>query len=657
LVAPGLGIVITAAIVVGVASGLLELVVRVAQVQVLHRVAWTSLMISRHAAWMLPLVSALVIVPMTVVLVWPVLAWASWRRRRRGAAQVVSWAWGWAGMVLCALFFFGPLRAIQGLHPAAPVALAVGLGFRLRRLFVGPTPDWRRGSGWGAVAILLLPPCALWHSGAVGRPSTFDWSPAPPASPNLLWIVVDTLRADRMSLYGYGRPTTPELESWAQAGITFDMARSAAPWTLPSHVTMFTGLWPHQHGASIDCPYFGTAPTLAEHLRAHGYQTAGIVANVRMCNAAYGLDRGFDHHVDYPCNREISLRAMMYNSVQGSVAMELGRRLLLPLPQPFPFVAYRGARAITGEARSWLDGQDRGSGSGVPATAARRPYFLFLNLMDVHAPYVPPADARRRFWTGPNPPRKLAIPGCGWDTLRARNAASPEQRPQRERELEATRRRLGDLYDDCLLALDAELGRFLRELCAAGHLTNTWVVITADHGEHFGEHDCFGHGSSLYNEQTHVPLILIPPLGAGVSGDDPAAALRGRRISRPVSLRDLPRTVTELLLPVADNPFPGRSLARDWNSAGSEPIDPIFAQLEEPRLAGDDFSSEPVTGMNSVIVDDYILIESSDRPPELYHLFADRLQQRNLAALPAFQPGLEMMRCTLSALRGRPGTL
>jgi arylsulfatase A-like enzyme len=649
--------VITAAVVVGVASGLLELVVRVAQVKVLHRVAWTSLMISRHAAWMLPLVSALMIVTMTIVLVWPTLAWASWQSRRGGASRVVSRAWGWAGMVLGALFFFGPLRAIQGLHPAAPVALAVGLGFRLRRLFVGPTPDWRRGSGWGAIAILLLLPCALWQFDAVGRPSRLDWSSAPLGAPNLLWIVVDTLPADRMSLYGYGRPTTPELESWARAGITFDMARSAAPWTLPSHVTMFTGLWPHQHGASIDCPYFGTAPTLAEHLRAHGYQTAGIVANVRMCNAAYGLDRGFDHYVDYPCNREISLRAMMHNSALGSLALELGRRLLLPLPQPFPFVAHRGARAITAEARSWLEGLTRGSAAGVSASAPRRPYFLFLNLMDVHSPYVPLAESRLRFWSGPIPATKLATPGSGWEALQARNAASPEERPQRERELEATRRRLGDLYDDCLLALDAELGRFLGELRAAGRLANTWVVITADHGEQFGEHDCFGHGSSLYNEQTHVPLILIPPLGAGVSRDDPAAALRGLRIRRPVSLRDLPRTVTELLVPGAENPFPGRSLARDWNSAGSEPIDPIFAQLEQPRLAGDDFSSEPVTGMNSVIVDDYILIEARDRPPELYHLFADRLQQRNLADLPAFQPGLDMMKRTLSAVRGRPGAL
>ena len=116
------------------------------------------------------------------------------------------------------------------------------------------------------------------------------------------------------------------------------------------------------------------------------------------------------------------------------------------------------------------------------------------------------------------------------------------------------------------MASTPSLGRFLRELRARGSLANTWVVITADHGEHFGEHDHFGHGSSLYNEQTHVPLVLIPPLGAEGTGTDHATRSRGRRVADPVSLRDLPRTLSELLIPGADNPFPGRSLARSWSA-------------------------------------------------------------------------------------------
>jgi arylsulfatase A-like enzyme len=655
--APGLLILLGTALVAGIASGFLELVVIGLQVQVLHRVDWSSLMVNRHITWMLPVTAPLVIVPLTTVLVSPVLAWAVWRRQAKDLSLAMPWIWGWAGTVLGMLSLLGPLLAIRVLHPAAPIALALGLGFRLRRWFVRPTAGWWRLSSSGAgIALFALPLYGFsqWNS-VVRGPERVGSRPASDA-PNLLWIVIDTLRADRMSVYGYGQPTTPELEAWAKEGITFDMARSAAPWTLPSHVTMFTGLWPFEHSAGVDRAYFGPSPTLAEHLRGKGYQTAGIVANVRMCNASYGVGRGFDHYVDYPCNQEISLRAMMYNSALGSAVMELGRRVLLPLPGPFPFGFHRRAREITADGRSWLDSLDRNQESG--ARQSRRPFFLFLNLMDVHGPYLPAPDAIRRFWTAPIPPQDLASPGSGWKALRTRDTATPDQRRQRQHEVVEVSRRLGDLYDECLHGLDAELGRFLGELRTAGLLAKTWVVITADHGEHFGEHDHFGHGSSLYNEQTHVPLILIPPLGAeSAASDDPAAALRGRRCAVPVSLRDLPRTMSDLLLPAADNPFPGHSLARHWGATEPESADPVLSQLEEPRLAGEDFATDQVLRVNSVIEDDYILIESSRKPPELYSLFADPKQQRNLADHPDQGSRLEHMRCTLSALRSAPSPL
>ena len=135
--------------------------------------------------------------------------------------------------------------------------------------------------------------------------------------------------------------------------------------------------------------------------------------------------------------------------------------------------------------------------------------------------------------------------------------ATPETQPGAGKSSNTSRRRLVDLYDECLSGLDADLGRFLGSLRSAGMLENTWVVITGDHGEHFGEHNQFGHGSSLYNELTHVPLILIPPLGPGESARDPARALRGRRIEAPVSLRDLPATVAG-----ADRPGHGSPISR-----------------------------------------------------------------------------------------------
>ena len=255
--------------------------------------------------------------------------------------------------------------------------------------------------------------------------------------------------------------------------------------------------------------------------------------------------------------------------------------------------------------------------------------------MDVHGPYFPTSSATGKFWTGPTPTLNQSTPECGWVALREMDQASAEAHPRRRSELEAVSRRLVDLYDECLSGLDADLGRFLDGLRSAGMLENTWVVITGDHGEHFGEHRSFGHGSTVYNELTHVPLILIPPLGSAESGRDPARALRGRRIKTPVSLRDLPATVAELIGPTTRHPFPGQSLARYWNTAGAGPGDPVLSQLDQPDLRGEDFRTEDVTKVDSLIHDDYVLIESRNRPLELYHLFNDPLQQRNLAEQPS----------------------
>ena len=610
-------------------------------------------MISHHAAWMIPVAGTAVTVFLTLALVAPVLALSAWRRRMR-TDNAPCWAWCWAGMVLGTLLLLGPLLAIRGLHFAAPVAIAVGVGFRLGRYIVRPTPAWRRNVYRAAAIAIGLLAIDLVSHGEAGASISGRVGPGIGApAPNLLWIVLDTLRADRMSVYGYPRPTTPQLEAWAKAGITFDMARSAAPWTLPSHVTMFTGLLPSEHGACIDRPYSGPSPTLAEHLRAHGYATAGIVANVRMCNSAYGVGRGFDRYVDYPWKDEISFKAAMSQSSLGTAVMEVARRLLLPVPKVYPFSYRQPARTIAGEGRRWLD-EVRGE-KGSASSGSGRPFFLFLNFMDVHGPYLPPAGAARRFWEGPAPSKKDARPEDGWLAVQARDAADAEHRPARQRELDAVRGRLGDLYDECLAGLDAELGRFLGDLRDRGLLAGTWVVITADHGEHFGEHGHFGHGSSLYNELTHVPMILVPPLGTGRSADDPYASLRGRRVGVPVSLRDLPRTMTGLLLPGAPDPFPGHSLVRYWRTDRTEPPDPVLSELEEPRLKGEDFRTHEVNRIESVIDEDHILIEYSDQIPELFALFEDPRQENNLAERPDQASRRQRMKGIWDALRERGG--
>jgi arylsulfatase A-like enzyme len=268
----------------------------------------------------------------------------------------------------------------------------------------------------------------------------------------------------------------------------------------------------------------------------------------------------------------------------------------------------------------------------------------------VHSPYIP-LGTTRHFWTDPIPPRKQAVPENGWNALRARNEARPEQRPDRQRELDAVTHRLVDLYDDCLVGLDAELGRFLDRLRASGGLEETWVVITSDHGEEFGEHGIFGHGASLYNQVTHVPLILIPPTAARKSGDDLYAALRGCRIDIPVSHRDLPATMTSLLLPDASNPFPGRSLARHWGADGPGTPDPILAQMEEQHFAGEEVQRDSSLKMDSVVAEGHLFIESVRNPPELYDLFADRENRRDLAGRPDQAHRRDRLKQILETLR------
>ena len=115
-------------------------------------------------------------------------------------------------------------------------------------------------------------------------------------------IVWDTVRADHLSLHGYGRPTTPNLERLAARGVRFNLAFSTSSWTLPSHASLFTGRWPHELRVDWTVPLGNDFPTLAEYLGAQGYDTAGFAANVDYCSRETGLARGFVHYEDYPIN-------------------------------------------------------------------------------------------------------------------------------------------------------------------------------------------------------------------------------------------------------------------------------------------------------------------------------------------------------------------
>ncbi len=345
---------------------------------------------------------------------------------------------------------------------------------------------------------------------------------APARAQNVLLIVWDTVRAANTSLYGYSRATTPNLERLASRGVRFDLAFSASSWTLASHASMFTGRWPHELRVDWKAPMRDGVPTLAEYLAAHGYDTAGFVANLDYCAAETGLARGFAHYEDYPLS--------LFDTFTGHVA--LGRRIDVPawasaiesflekhtgrwydvLPRSKEHE--KRADAINGAFLRWLGRR--------PANG--RPFFAFLNYNDAHTPYEVPDPSIPGFGLRPSSAshRRILRAFTGVDKMTL-SAADVHM--------------ANDVYDDCLFYMDLQLGLLIDELGRRGVLKDTLLIIASDHGEHLGDHGLFFHGGSLYRQLVQVPLLMV--------GHKRIPA--GRTVAQPVSLCDIPATVIDLL--------------------------------------------------------------------------------------------------------------
>ena len=251
----------------GLVAGLLELTFLVTRVQVFENGAW---MRSPHSVWMVPVSNILLAAAGGLFL--GLLARA---RPRWGRRLVVG--------TLVTLACLSQLLLIRGLNLFTCVLIAAGLARQLTPFVIARWPRFlslvRRSlpSLLGVVVALVGFSFArdsfARHRANEGRPEVSG------RAPNVLLIVLDTVRADRLSLYGYGRDTTPNLARLARRGVRFDRARSTAPWTLPSHASMFTGRWPHELAVERHRPLDATYPTLAEFLRDRGYATVGVVAN------------------------------------------------------------------------------------------------------------------------------------------------------------------------------------------------------------------------------------------------------------------------------------------------------------------------------------------------------------------------------------------
>lgn len=572
------------ALVVGVLTGLLEGGYQTVARLGLHR----PTPISQHVVWMAPLTDAVLFVLVAVV------AWLAARAVRRplGPGGLAGLLAGLAAMNL--LLLYPPL------HVAAVVLLAIGAGVQVGRRAPGIA---RLGTVPAALALAVVALLAGTVFAVAWRREARSLAAAPAAAgrPSVLLLVLDTVRAKSLGLYG-GPPTTPRLKRTAARGTWFRRAMAPSSWTLPSHAAMFTGIWPGALSTTWRRALDDRHRTLAEAFAEAGYATGGFVANLQYCGRQFGLDRGFGRYEDFVVSPGEFVTAA---AIPRTLSLWVPLRRLVGY---YDVLGRKAAPEVTDGFLAWLD--RRGD----------RPFFAFLNYYDAHQPYQPPKAYERRF-VGPTP-RRL-------DLVRY---LPHEGEPLWDRMSQAELRRERESYRAAINWLDDEVDRLLAELEQRGRLDNTIVVITSDHGEHFGDqagdHGLFAHGNSLYRAAVQVPLVLFGP---GI----PA----GRVVEEPVSLTDLAATLAGLAgLPGPG--FPGRSLAGAWD--GAAPAAPVLSHLQ--------FDDGRV--VVSVVADSLHYLLGPGPREELYHFVRDTSETVNLLpeAAPAVRARLRGI--ADSALRG-----
>jgi arylsulfatase A-like enzyme len=483
------------------------------------------------------------------VLVAAVLVLGAVRLARRDGAGVLAFL---HATLLGALGVLGLETVLDQVHAHALRGLRLPIAIATVPALV-VAADWiiglvirRRGLRLVIEAAAVLVACVM-----LGRPlSTAPLEsrvvtavPPPAGTPDIFLVSLDTTRADHLSLYGYGRPTSPNLEALASDALVYTQARSAAGWTLPGHASMLTGMYPSRHGAhlaggwlpgeSIDgrrnvaFPLAADKVTLAEALRDRGYTTGGFVANFSYLYRDFGLAQGFSLYEDAP---GLLLRVR-------PPAVRFAQRF----SPGFCLKPYRTARDINRLALDFLDRAPTG-----------RPVFVFMNYMEPHQPWLAPPPHDR--WVS-ELPQARALATKDLYTHEVKNFT-----PEEVTFIQAN-------YDGQVAAMDDALGELIAELKARGRYERSLIIVTADHGELLGEHGFVGHmGRMLYEPLLHIPLVVKFPGADHLRGrvDDPVqnvdvtpTALREAGAAMPpdVQGQDL-RHVTRPSLAEEDiNPF------------------------------------------------------------------------------------------------------
>jgi arylsulfatase A-like enzyme len=626
--APGIARLLMLGVGWGIATGLVE----AAGLLIFQRLNWARwgpmMHVSREIFWISPVVDAVLF--FSVALIGGLLArLMALFVPRIPVVRVVAF-------LLAFLSMYDWLTLTSRLYHAACILLALGTGVAFARWCGGREGAflrfWKRATPW-MIALWVLTFAGIQGGRWLHERNAIADLPAPaPGAPNVLVIVVDTLRADHVSSYGYARATTPNIDRIARQGVLFENAISPSSWSLPSHVSLLTGRYQFEHGVGNvqpepwlgwDGKRLGGYTTLGEALQQKGYRTGAFSANRTYFSRDLGFGRGFIHFEDYFHSTADMFVRTLYGREFARIYLKRSEHSLVKrtlrklgwsglLDQDAEgsgsyggaFGVRKRADVINEETLEWI-GRDR-----------RRPFFAFLNYFDVHDPYGGPASYPKPQW-----PQQTTI----------------------------------DAYDNGVKYVDDYIEKLMDGLDERGLVENTLIVITSDHGESLGQHHLETHGRALYWELIHVPLVIYFPghVSAGI------------RIKRPVSNAAIAATVLDLIgaeVNQSDNSqLPGPSLSALWKMPLSEAGWPRpLSELARNQYPGkrdkeaDQLIPTATSGaMRTIVSPGWQLIVHDTLGDQLYDWTRDPAESNNMVATPQGKDQTTSLKSEMDSIIGK----
>jgi len=493
---------------------------------------------------------------------------------------------------------------LNSLTPAPVVLMAIGISlFVFISIYYGVMPKIIAKKYCAIVMLFLLASVAVLSWGkATAKPDNDSQLPAA-EKPNVILIIMDATRVDHLSCYGYERKTTPHIDEFAKESVLYTKAYSAASWTLPSIASILTGLYPGAHGAhrveKADNIFSANKLaedniTLAEILAQSGYETAGVVS-AEFLVREYGLHQGFNYFDDTIYIYFFALSAFRPLSFFN---------LFIPIADYLWANGLYGGRVadqINTSVFSWLD-----------QNIKKAPFFLLIHYIEPHDPYLSeelgisknaiPEQTRKKYANRTVNYTELER-SLIYSVQAGENPLLPEEKAL-----------LVNNYDREINLLDKKIDQLLTKLKEKNLYDNSLIIITADHGESFGEHDLMLHGVMLYEDNIHIPLLIKYPF----------AEKRKGIVNEPVSLTGLAPTI----LSYAKIPVPKPIQGSPFYDLASQKIvaqnfrDPSWGKREEFKRFDQD--------LISLIDGDFKIIKSMGGENQLYNIKIDPQEQKNL---------------------------